>query len=499
MRNEPNPKNKLPARLKSRQLRIGGYATVITVLFIALVVLVNVAVKAVEDRWALRLDLSYNALTELSSQTEAAFASLDEDVTYYVLSTTGEANTLIVEVLDRYRAANSHISVQVINPNQQPGLINAFRGADSTATFGDNTVIVTNHDNTRFKIYASSDLVEYGYTDQQQIYVRAYHFERAFTQGLLYATSDSTQTVYLLQGHGESEYGELTALRTLLERNNIATAPLSVTDDMPEAADTMLLILSPSRDMLAEEYERIMAYLRQGGSLLFTSDVTTPSDLANFGALLGYYGLAFLDGMVMPDLEDTTQYYPMQQTFLLPAIVAHDITAPLLEANQQSIIMPQARGIQLPQMERAEFQVAPLLMSREGSYSIDIADATRTSTARQPGDPEGPFVLAAAVQHTPAGQGGVESRVLAVGSSGAIVADQILNAFHNGEFLISAIKWAMKDSSMDLNIVSKTAQRETLRIDSASTYYTLGAVVVVVMPLLVLAGSLIVWRKRRHL
>lgn len=484
--------------LKRRKFRIGGYSILMTLLVVAIIVLINVGVKAAEDRWAFRLDLSFNSLTRFSEQTTTALRELKQDVVFYVLAAQGSENPMVMEMLGRYRAANSHVDVQAVDPDRNPGLANAFRSADST--FGSNTVIVSNADRSRFKAYASHEFIDYGYNEQyQQYYIRSYNYERLFTQAMLYVTAERTPTVYVLQGHGEIALSNLAAMRTLLTSNNYEVAELSLTDEMDAGNADVLLVLSPQKDLTGQERDRIMAYLQNGGNMVYVLDVAAPSGLPNFQTLLDYYGVGFDDGMVIADLNDGSQYFPMQPTFLLPKLNDHAITTPLAEANRQAIIIPGTRSIKLPEMNRNEFTVTELLSSRPGSYRMDITDTSRASLAKQAGDAEGPFPLAVSVERRNYMEPAKESRVVLFGSTPSIAAEEMLNSFYNGELLVSTVKWATKDEAVNLSIVSKTAQRAGLQIPSASVFYTLGALVVLVIPLAVLALGVVVWLRRRHL
>ena len=483
-----------------KRFRFGGYALLATLLFVGIVVLVNIGVKAVEDNWALRLDLSYNSLTKFSDQTKTALKELDKDVHFYILAAQGAEDKRLAEVLDRYRAASGHVSVQVADPDKNPGLINRFRGANGTQSFGSNTVIVTNKDETRYKIYPFYDLVTLAQDQNtQQYYIQRYNFERMFTQAMLYVTAEKTPVVYLLQGHGEPPAPYLAAMTALLRDNNYDVVEVGLTDEIVAGRNDLLLILAPEKDLTDEERGKIMAILQDGGNLLYTADVGAPNSLENFNSLLSYYGVGFMEGMVVANVSDTAQYYPMQPAYLLPGLGEHDITTPLKEAKMDILVIPQARAISLPAMERNDFAITPLLSSKAGSYLIDLSDASRTAIAKQEGDIDGPFPIGVAVQRHDATNAGKESRVVLLGSTLAVMDSQLLNSFFNGEFLLSAVKWATKDEAVNLSIVSKTATRTRLAISSASQFYTLAVIAVGLLPLLVLIAGVAVWMRRRHL
>ena len=80
-----NKKSKFRSFLGKRQFRYGWYATLITVLVIAVVVVVNMAAGAIEDRFALSIDMSSNSITSLSDQTLEVLGQVDEEVHIYTV------------------------------------------------------------------------------------------------------------------------------------------------------------------------------------------------------------------------------------------------------------------------------------------------------------------------------------------------------------------------------------------------------------------------------
>ena len=63
-------KNNLTGFLARKQFRYGSYATVLTAVVIAVVILLNVAIGAIEANWALTIDVTAMGATEFSEETE---------------------------------------------------------------------------------------------------------------------------------------------------------------------------------------------------------------------------------------------------------------------------------------------------------------------------------------------------------------------------------------------------------------------------------------------
>ena len=495
---EQKKKNGLKGFLKRKQLRYGSYAIAMTLLVVAAIVLVNIAVKAAEDNWVLRLDLSYNSITRFSDTTKNALKELDKDVKFYVMATPGQENAQLMEVLDHYRAQSDRVTVQVIDPDKNPGVVNKFRGEGSTTTLSNNTVVVANGDETRYKVYSYYDMVNISYNQNtQQSYITSYKYEQVLTQGMLYASAEKTPTAYFMQGHGEPSLAPMATLQTMLESNNYDTAELAQGADMPDPDGNILVVIAPQKDLEERDREKVRAFAENGGGFLFVWDVATP-DLPNFNSILGYYNIGYDKGMVIADINDYAQYY-YNPAYVLAELGEHDITTPLTEGGKNLVLSMQSRAIAMPEMSKNECEITPLLRSKTGSFLADITNTTRADWTRQADEPEGPLTMAAAVLRHNFADAAKSGRAVLIGSVYSITDATVLNSFNNGEFVLSAVKWAAKDDAVNLSIISKTANRGSLQIASQNEMYILAALSIVVLPLVILVFGIVVWLRRRHL
>ena len=82
------PKEKSVQQLnRSRRLRHGTMATVLSVCFVAAVVLVNVIVSILVDRYPISVDLTSNKVFELSQESIDYVENIDKDIDVYILAT----------------------------------------------------------------------------------------------------------------------------------------------------------------------------------------------------------------------------------------------------------------------------------------------------------------------------------------------------------------------------------------------------------------------------
>lgn len=481
---------------KGRKLRFGGYAVAITAVVLAALIILNVAVKAIEDKWALRLDLSYNSITKFSETTTSALSKLDKDVKFYLMAQPGSEDAQLVEVLDRFRASNSHVTFETFDPDKNPGMVNKFRG--TSTSLAANTVVVTNAEESRFKVITYYDMITIS-VDQNtgSQYISSYNFERSLTQGMLYVTADKTQTAYFLQGHGEATLSDLAALVTFLNKNNYDTTEIALGADMPSPDASLIVICAPQRDIDDSTRAKLMEYAQSGGGFMFVWDVSTPLDLPNFNAVMAYYNVSFDSGIVVANMSDASQYV-YTPTYLITKIGEHEVTNPLTSGTRSYVIAVDSLAIKMPEMPKNEVEVTPLLISGDGSF---LADPTvrRTDYSRKPEEPLGPFNVAVASLHHDFVNSANESRAVLIGSATTVASSSMLNQFSNGDFVMSAMKWVAKDEAADVSVISKTATRGLLRIQSQAELYLLAGLAILLMPVIVLAVALIVNLRRRHL
>ena len=90
-----------------RTLRSGSYATVLAVVVLAFVILVNLVVQALPSKWT-EFDISTSSLFTLSDTSKNLLHELNSDVTAYYLAESGQEDTNITRLLDRYADESSH-------------------------------------------------------------------------------------------------------------------------------------------------------------------------------------------------------------------------------------------------------------------------------------------------------------------------------------------------------------------------------------------------------
>ena len=109
-------------------------------------------------------------------------------------------------------------------------------------------------------------------------------------------TSDTLPKLYTLTGHDEASLSD--TLTSQIEKENIDIEELNLvtSESVPDDADC-LMINGPQKDITADEKDRILSYMENGGHVLIFTDYTE-TDMPNLAELLNNYGLSTSAGLI---------------------------------------------------------------------------------------------------------------------------------------------------------------------------------------------------------
>jgi ABC-2 type transport system permease protein len=475
---------KIAASLKSSTVRIGGYSIFAVLFVIAIAVAVNFFFAALPST-ATQLDMTSNQLFTLSDQTKKVVGNLSEDVTVYWVVRSDQEDAYLETMLDLYDGLSSKLSVIKKDPDVNPALIKQY-----TDTTEDNSLILVCGDRSTF--VSVDDIYVYDYSNYYYdgTYDVSFEGENALTSAIAYVTSEDLPTVYMLEGHGESELSD--TFSTAVEKENIAVDTLSLLtlEAVPEDADCVILC-APTSDISADEKDKLQKYLQSGGTMLL---ITNPpeADMTNLYALMAEYGAQAVEGIVM---EGDSNYYAWgAQHYLLPNIESHGITDPLIDGNYY-VLLPIAQGLTVSDSLRSGLTVDKLLTTSSAAYSKPTGYALETYD-KEEGDIDGPFALGLAITETL--DNGLETKIVWF-SSAALVDDNTNTQVSGGNLnlFINALDWMCAQEN-SISIRAKSLDTEYLTIGSG-TVSLLSVLIVGLIPLGYLSIGIVtaVRRKRK--
>jgi ABC-2 type transport system permease protein len=473
--------------LKSRKFRYGGYATLLAVAALAIVVGVNLVV----DQIPAKLDMTQERLYSLSDQTRKLLGGLSVDVTVTFLARPGREDKLVKEVLDRMAAASRHIRFQVVDPETNPGWAKPYAKSGSLR---EGSIVVAASE-TKFKTIDRYDL--YDYQMNQQTYqqeVTSLAAEQRLVSALQFVTAAKVPTVYVVKGYDAQDLADY-GLVAAVERQNYAVKDLDLiaAGGVPADADVVLLA-NPGRDLTAADGDRLRAYLAGGGRLMVLLDLMkVPEPASKLEELLGNYGLGVRRLLVIEG--DANRYAFNQPFYLLPKYSYHDIVSPLSSANLP-LLVPGAMALAVLELKKRALTIDELLSSSQNSWG-KVNYSTATSVAKEARDAEGPFVLAYAVTDPARTAGARDTKLVVVSSAEFLQTRYQQAAPGNTDFFLNSLSW-LSEKKDEISVSAKNLRAYPLRI-SQLWGLILSAVVILALPLGVLGAGLGVWLRRRHL
>lgn len=482
---------KLFARFREPRWRHGKLGALLMAAFLLACILINVAVKTLEDEYGWKEDLSFNGYATTGEETAEVLSRLAYDVELYLLYQNGSIDTQVLNLLERYEVLSDHVTVLPTDIVRNPGVLTAFQGELGNAIEAD-SVIVNCPDTGRYKVLTYADFITQGYNIEQGTFeIEGLAYEKELTEAIVYAAQSRVPTIGFLQGHAELDEAALTVFLSFLSSNNYDTRFVDLlSGDTLDEVD-MLVFAAPQKDLSDAEVSMIGDFARNGGSLLVMRDYTDPIDnMPNYMALLRSYGIVPMDGVVVAGAQDTGSYYE-EQLNLLPYMTEMDMNLVLINAGMDVLLMPAATAFETPGDATESLSVATVLKTGPHAYVRSLSDGV-VSIEQQPGDVSGEISVAV-FAHRMFSDGNI-SRAFAVGNSAMFINEYIYQRTFNEEFFITLLGELLPDKTVSLDIMASTALRPALTVGSQTT----GIALIVLIPMLVIIAGLCVLLPRRN-
>ena len=331
-------KNKKPKKeklLKNQAfLKRGSYSLALTAAVLIGAIVLNILVGALSDRFVLEFDMSFNKDNSMNEENIEYIKNVEDEVKVYFCAGKDTYTSYMssyaqqyevsdnaatsyyeqtIKLVDKYAAYNKNITVEYVDPQTSEFTTISSKYPNAGITYGDILVSATKNGVERYKVVKYKDIYNlaqneeyaaYGYT----IYtVSSNNIENALTGAVAYVTSLETKKIGFITGHSAKDYTE--DYQKLLKENNYELEIISdqIIAEIPEDLDA-LVIASPTTDFMAEELDKISAFLdndgKLGKGLLFFADVNSPY-LTNLYEFLEEWGISVGEGV----LFDTSENY----------------------------------------------------------------------------------------------------------------------------------------------------------------------------------------------
>lgn len=536
-----------------KKLKYGGIATAVTVIFVAVVVLLNVVVAQVCKRNPdAVLDLTTANLYEISDDTVDYIKNLDQDVEIAISSEESTFQSdkyykMISETISKYQGYSDHISVTYFDTTKDPDILSKYQDLYA-GDISSNQIIVTSGD--RIKVYSLTDMFEidqdkyqsyyYGYASLSDC-ITGFKGEQTLTTAIMNVTDSNPKSVavitksngnYIFSATQANAYA-VTAMENLLNDNGYDVKELDMVNDTLDAETYDIVVLpAPANDLTMDAIKKLQDFLQNDGNLgkqlIYVADYTQ-SVTPNLDAFLKDWNLQVDSSYVREDDNNRNQ------TVQIVASAGKGLIAPIVSLGDSEnyggnlansslpIVAPLARPIQELPSNNGRV-VYSLLQSSDTSYAYPLTqqassgeDTTESASeesqeATEATTTEGAAttsfdtdsavrgantVMALSQSQQSTGSDLIESDVIVLGSMAMM--DYYLtqdSSYNNAEYFIGVLNSVCgKEDSI---VIASKDMAATSISATQTQLVTLRTIVVFLIPLAVAAAGIVVFLRRRN-
>lgn len=478
---------------KKRSLKLGGYSVIVTAVVIAIVIVVNLAVRLLPTKYT-KYSTSTVGLYDISETSRGILSKVKDKISIYVVSDPSYTDEVTREYVAKYAGLNSNISWSTVDPAVKPGFLKEYT-SESLSSQQTHLVLV-NKNNGRSRVIPYTDIYYQKYTQQELLYYQMYYgsvpdnptyfnIEQQLTSAVDYLTAEKLPTVYYITGHGETALDSTVTGLIGAENIDLAELPLLTKGSVPDDADAVI-INAATKDFTEDEIKALEAYTAKGGNVLMTSFYNSELKERNLTNLYGFaksLGLEYKDVLVLEGSKDNYVQAPYN---ILPTVAANDFSSAL--GSNTYLLMMYCNALTLAKTAPEGVTLTELLTTSVKSYAK--AEITKDTIEKEEGDEEGKFVVGAMATKTTNNE---TSKFVWISSQYFLDSRYSSYCSNISYFMAILTDLCEKESSVTIN--AKSLQIEALTVSEASANLW-GIILIAVIPLAVLVTGFVIWNRR---
>lgn len=530
-----------------KKLKYGSVAVVITVVFIAVVVFVNLIAEILTDKKNLKLDLTAQKYYEVSQDTIDYIKDVKKDVVIDVMyqKENFEKSSymkMVLETLNKYQQNSDHIEVEFHDIVSEPDVINKYSDVYS-GTIQQGSIVVACGD--RVKVISSIDdlftIDTSSYYQTGSSTITGYKGEQELTSAVMSVTDANPKKAAFITGYnGSSIYhsynsNAVNSLYNLMNKNGYEISQIDILNDDLSPDDYDIVVLpAPVNDLTTDCISKLDDFLYNGGKLdrnmIYIADIfqyKTP----NIDDFLEIWGIEVGDSVVYESNADKNQKVTISTGSAEAPIVSSvddDFTSELSN-TKLPIVAPVSRNINLLFDANVDRTTDSLLQTSDTAYlyplnmkSVDEAKAEAAEQEQAASDAENSTeateeeteattkfdtetaekatqnVMALAKKTNTENNETHTNNLLVIGGMSLVDPNLTSSAtYNNAEFVVNAINQICGKEN-GIIIAEKSLTQTTIDI-TAAQITTIRRIIEYVIPLIVIAAGIFVyvWRKNR--
>jgi hypothetical protein len=492
---------------KKQKFRHGSAATAFTAVFIAAVVLLNVVVGMLSDRFpSMNADLTKTGSNSLSEEAGKIVDKVKIPVTVTICATRQQVESNQVQsesgasgydysqvgtIAEKIAERNPKIKVEYRDLDKNPDFASKYKSDGLQAGS-----VVVSSDKRHRALSLDGDLFQQQYSSDYTSSTTLSNVDSAFASALNAVISDVLPIAAFDTGH--SEKMDVTTVKKVLQNNGFETKDFNLITDKVPAKAQLVILGCPTKDYTDEEITKLENFLKDQSlagdrSLLVTASPGEPS-LPKFASFLEEWGLkAQTDTAV---LETDAQKYAANNPLYLLGEVQSDLDLGGSKSGYDFFFVPNACPVTTTFENNNSRTTYTLVKSSETAYLYkDEKSAQNPQTAAQ-------SMAALSQQSVQAGGKARRANVMLFGSTMMFSAGAIdSSTFSNGSYFVDLTRYGTGLSGTDTKVETQSTvlNPQDILMNAAQARFLGLGIFTLLIPLAVAVAGIVVHHKRRAL
>ena len=479
-----------------RRLKYGSVAMSFTVIFVAVIFVLNVVATAYHNINPMMIDMTREQIFGVSDATRELLYDITApvEIVFFMdidmFEKTVPGGLMITNIIRDFANEFDFISIDSVDIIRNPAAAHRFTASDISRPRTDSIAVISGYTPRMLRFDAFFVIAQ---TTGRPF---AFAGERVLTSTILQVTNDDQPLALFTTGHGEFICPQFRQL-LLMEGFRVETIDLSVTE-IPEDA-RLLIINNPLRDFIGadpenpamrSEIDRVASFLHNFGNVMYFTSPEAVGPFPELDGLLREYNIHFHHGHQIVDRRSAIDQYGLTLNAVhyvsggpgdeLHASIRNLPTAPrtVVPRTKPLTILDLAPGV----------RTMPVLRSENTAQAFNLIEETST--------PAMAFDLMVLATRTQFIDNENRSSFLLASGSSAFLSGLNNSAFSNDDIILNALRiMTRRRVSTDIRFrqFDTTALSMTLEEQGRWTFICL-----FVAPMIAALAGVGVWLKRRH-
>ncbi len=487
---------------KNKKFKRGTLSVLFTFFFVTAIVLINIIVNLLLERFDFSADLTGSGLYSIEQSTEDYFRALSDKIDIIVTSgeddfiSAGKYYEQTARIAEKIAGTNSNITLKYVDLLSNPTFVAEY---DSSVDSG--MIIVKSQGTGRYKVLNYDEYLSITYDQNYAAYGMPYitdvsaNAEQAILSAVMSVTSVNPTRVAFVKGFGETS-NEI--IKDLLDKNAYIIEDLDImlTETIDPEID-YLVVSEPASDYDSVNLDKIDKWLDNSGhygkNLVYvpsTSYVDTPI----LDGFLEDWGIRIDKGYLYQ--TDPSYAFSNMPVYQVCELQESDYSSDIDTSTKMTYAVA-VRPVNLLFDESSNYYTTAIVKTFDGAVlqPFDASEEWTPADASETGSY--PVIAESKKVQFEGGSEAIYSRVFVFGGSG-ILDQYFLSAAqaNNAEILMNIFN-VTSNKDEGVTLTPKSFRMDTYEITSAQAN-AIALIFAVMIPLVIIVTGVYVWVRRRH-